>query len=258
MDTKEIQQHLIRLGLLDPPADGKWGKYSDQALGDFKKIYSLQESDLAETTIPWSLGNDFASRLIKYMLQNQYFIAVGANRFNIIYIEGVDGDGKLNPDRPNEFNDRRIVVEVLSGIPRIVGNWLATTEPGKHYTVSPMNPKGAARIKFGQYKSWQVGMHGNSDRHEALVQVCPITVHRDRNKDFKRTGDALDTGLFAVNQHWGYDLPKENIGNASAGCLVGQSRNGHREFMGLIKQDVRYQLAKNYIFFTTIIAGDVI
>jgi hypothetical protein len=121
-----------------------------------------------------------------------------------------------------------------------------------------MNPKGAARIKFGQYKAWRVGIHygGGSEPHEALVQEAPITVHRDFNKDLFRTGDKLDTGLFDINQHWGYDMPRNNISFASAGCLVGRTREGHRQFMKLIKQDKRYQLNKNYLFVTTIIPGD--
>jgi hypothetical protein len=119
-----------------------------------------------------------------------------------------------------------------------------------------MNPGGAARIKFGQYKAWQVGIHGTSDRHEALVQTGgEITVHRDFNKDYQRSGDKLDTGYFAVNQHWGYDLPYTNVYFASAGCLVGRTRQGHREFMSLIKKDQRYQLNDRYVFYTTVIYG---
>jgi hypothetical protein len=121
-----------------------------------------------------------------------------------------------------------------------------------------MNPEGAARIKFGQYKAWQVGIHygGGSDPHEALVQAAPITVYRDANRDNQRTGDKTDTGLFDIDQHWGFDLPYNNVYYASAGCLVGRTRDGHREFMSLIKQDRRYQLNKNYLFYTTIIGGD--
>ena len=26
-----------------------------------------------------------------------------------------------------------------------------------------------------------------------------------------RTGDKLDTGLFGINQHWGYDYPRNDI-----------------------------------------------
>jgi hypothetical protein len=70
-----------------------------------------------------------------------------------------------------------------------------------------MNPQGAARIAFGQYTAWQVGRHGTSDRHEALVQVVEVKVHRDLNKDMQRTGDTkgtaqadrTDTGLFGIN-----------------------------------------------------------
>ena len=43
--------------------------------------------------------------------------------------------------------------------PVILGKWLATTEPGAYYTEHPVNPAGAARIEFGQYQAWRVGMH---------------------------------------------------------------------------------------------------
>jgi hypothetical protein len=129
----------------------------------------------------------------------------------------------------------------------------ATTEPGRYYTTKPLSPKGAARIKFGYYDAWRVGMHGNSEPHEALVQVVPITVHRDLNKDGFRTGDNLDTGLFGINQHWGYDMPLDDIGRSSAGCLVGRSRSSHRKFMQLIKSDPRYVKNPTVLFGTAII-----
>jgi hypothetical protein len=187
-----------------------------------------------------------------------YEIARGTREYNIVYVEGVEGDGDLNSDQPNYFNDRRMVIQVLAGKPEIIGNWDGTTEPGYYYTYNTMNPKGAARIQFGQYKAWRVGTHygGGSEPHEALVQDAPITVCRDFNKDMIRTGDKLDKGLFDINQHWGYDLPRNNISFGSAGCLVGRSREGHRQFMQLIKQDKRYQLNKKYLFLTTIIPGN--
>nr|WP_208246961.1 hypothetical protein [Rhizobium sp. T1473]MCA0804542.1 hypothetical protein [Rhizobium sp. T1473] len=121
-----------------------------------------------------------------------------------------------------------------------------------------MNPKGAARIAFNQYKAWVVGTHhpNSASAHEALVQVEPITVCRDLNKDFKRTGDELDTGLFAINQHWGYDAPKDDLGRTSAGCLVGRTKDGHRKFMQLIKADPRYLANHSYRFLTAVMPGD--
>lgn len=199
---------------------------------------------------------DLAEKIVRYMLKKSYRVSIGTRQYNIVYVEGMLADGSLNSDAPNVFNDRRLVIQVLNASATIIGNWEGTTEPGNHYTQNPMNPQGAARIAFGQYTAWQVGMHGHSDRHEALIQVGPIRVHRDLNKDMQRTGDRTDIGSFGVNQHWGYDLPTNNIANASAGCLAGRTRQGHREFMQLIKGDSRYQRSNSFIFTTTVIAGD--
>jgi hypothetical protein len=51
-------------------------------------------------------------------------------------------------------------------------------------------------------------------------------------------------------------MPTNIIANASAGCLLGRTREGHREFMQLIKGDSRYQRDRSFIFTTTVIAGD--
>ena len=205
-----------------------------------------------------NLGNDLASRIIKYMKTKGYKVFTNPKEYNIVYIEGMKPDGNLNDDRPNCFNDLRTVIEFTDGKPKIVGKWVATTEPGSHYTYNPMNAKGAARIKFGQYKAWKVGIHGSGrNAHEGLRQCGEITVHRDKDKDFKRDGDKLDTGSgFYINQHHGFNNSTTNIGTASAGCLVGRTVQGHREFMNIIKQDKRYKDNKRYIFYTTIIPGD--
>jgi peptidoglycan hydrolase-like protein with peptidoglycan-binding domain len=268
--ASQIQQQLINLCFLDAPADGKFGPISASALQTFQSIANLTEVGFiswatAEKLLtakpednrsPLKLGTDFASRLLKYIQDKGYQIFVNKQEYNIIYVEGINADGSLNNDAPGVFNDQRIVIEVVDEVPKIVGQWQATSEPGSHYTYRPMNVGGAARIKFGQYKAWAVGTHGNAEPHEALLQVKNVSVYRDFNQDFKRTGDKLDTGLFGINQHWGYDYPDNNIKNASAGCLVGRSRDGHREFMALIKRDRRYLASKSYVFCTTIIAGD--
>lgn len=167
-------------------------------------------------------------------------------------------DGTLNDDAPNQFNDVRIVIEVINGIPKITGRWEGTTEPGSRATHNPVISSGAIRIKFGQYKAWRVGIHkaGTASAHEALIQVANVSVHRDFNRDFKRTGDRVDTGLFGINQNWGFDFPTNDIKTAGHGSLVGRTRVGHREFMQLIKQDSRFLVNRGYVFVTTIIPGD--
>jgi hypothetical protein len=199
------------------------------------------------------ISQDVQKKILDYCFSKDYKFSRDPNTKNIIYIEGMNTDGSLNNDDPNEFNDLRSIWDHRLNCLQV---WTATTEPGRRYTVDPMNPKGAARIKFGQYTAWSVGMHGTKQRHQALVQVAPITVCRDLNKDFVRTGDKEETGLFGVNQHWGYDLPKNNIQLASAGCLVGRTTDGHQQFMGYILNDERYLDYSKYVFSTIIIPGD--
>jgi len=283
--AKQVQIRLVALGLLDPPANGQFGPISSASLKRFqdlvqcgepgflgqitaKKLIETKAEDLPKPPIDLS-KNDLAARIIKYLQAKSYYFATGNSEYNILYVEGMDADGTLNGDEPNEFNDRRMVLEFVNGIPKIVGSWEATTEPGSHYTYHPMNPdKGAARIKFGQYKAWRMGMHG-AVPHRALIQVAPISVHRDFNQDFSRVGDFVETGLFEVDQHWGYDYPRNDIAYASAGCLVGRTTQGHQEFLDIIEQDRRYLATpvgapvypgdpneRTYVFASTIIPGD--
>lgn len=197
-------------------------------------------------------------KIVGYMESKDYQIFKSPGKKNIVYVEGMNQDGTLNDDRPNWFNDIRCVFEYIDGKPEIVGLYGATTEPGSYYTYNPMNPKGCARIAFGQYKSaWQVGSHGYSDPHEALVQVGNVTVCRDLNQDFSRIGDVTETGdWFGCNQHWAGDASEDDIGLWSAGCLVGRSRKSHRKFMSLVKSDPDYQNDWGYRFTTTLIPGD--
>ncbi|HAG79976.1 MAG TPA: peptidoglycan-binding protein, partial [Cyanobacteria bacterium UBA12227] len=148
-------------------------------------------------------------RIIAYCEDKGYQIDRGPGEKNIIYVEGMYPDGQLNDDKANAWNDTRMVIEFKDGKPVVLGKWEATTEPGRYYTMNPMNAGGVARIAFGQHRAWQLGRHGQADPHEALVQTGgPLTVYRDLNKDGMRSGDRTDTGHFGVNQHWGGDSPK--------------------------------------------------
>lgn len=169
--------------------------------------------------------------------------------FMIIYLEGVDTEGRLNSDGPNQFNDLRCIFNKT----RCIDLWGATCEPGSYYTDRPMNPNGAFRIAHGFHENaWEIGLHGYSDEHEALIQVAEIEGYRDYNRDGFRTGDQKVRGNFGINQHWGYDAPVFDIGTASAGCLVGRSREGHRQFMAYCRNS---GLSR---FSTVVLPGDQI
>lgn len=196
------------------------------------------------------LQGDLASLIIKYSKSKGYEIPVGKQKYYICYLEGCNADGSRNENRLNEFSDRRIVIEIDGARPRIVCNYLATTEPGAFYTFNPINAAGVARIAFGQFKAWQMGIHKN---HPALVQRGEIKVYRDRNKDGLRNGDPISEGVFGINQHWGGDSP--TIDKWSAGCLVGQKKLEHLKFINILRRDIRFQMDKNFIFSTTILDG---
>ena len=267
--VNDIQGQLMLLGLLDPPVDGKFGPVSKLALNILCRQANVSLNDGFSTTVATALLDaadkdffplrpqaDFAGRVVQAMRAQRFWIARHPQYRNIVYIEGCNPDGTLNDNTPNRFNDVHLVISITAdGIPTIVDAWDGTTEPGKKWTMDPMDPKGAARIAFGQYKAWTVGTHhaGSASAHEALVQVAEVTVYRDLNQDFWREGDKTFTGIFGINQHWGYNLPHDDLGTSSAGCLVGRTKTGHRKFMSLVKQDPRYTVNNGYRFMSTIL-----
>ncbi|EAP96945.1 hypothetical protein JNB_20083 [Janibacter sp. HTCC2649] len=273
--AKEAQSRLIALGCLDPPADGSVGPVTKLVLPTFAKTLNLPYpqaitpaiakallQQTPQTFLPWTLGTDLGSKLVRFMLANGFFVARLPGFLTIAYIEGANDDGRPNPDKPNEFNDRRIVLKRDSaGRPVVLHNVQATTEPGTFFTLNPLNAEGAARIAFGQYKAWRVGFHRANQspprKHLALVQAGNITIHRDKNKDGKRTGDKTFTGDgFGINQHNAHDAPVNNIGKNGAGCLVGRTTAEHKAFMALVKTDPRFGASNGYMYMSTVINGD--
>ena len=202
---------------------------------------------------------NLADKILAYYIEKGFSYSTAPFTFNICYLEGSNEDGTANADKPDGWNDRRIVFTVLDGICKIVMNVAATTEPGVKATFDPAAAKrgGVARIAFGQYTAWRIGFHKGRANHPALVQVAPLPVHRDFNKDGKRTGDKVETGMFGINQH-GTRPAKVigGVGNWSEGCLVGQYWPNHLKFIETLKQDARYQADNNFLFTTAVIDGD--
>jgi len=292
--TSEIQTQLCVLGLLDPVIDGNEtmpfcpvrlanGQLTldtRNAIIAFHQhaglpyIDNLLTPDVLQALnntqpagfLPVQFDNQptdtrstrLAKRILRYMHSKGYWIARAPDMYNIVYVEGVDPDGRPNPDRFNEWNDRRIVIRIApGGQPEMIVNDQATTEPGRFYTMNPLNPMGAARIAFGQYKAWVDGFHrGNQP---SLVQAGRLRLHRDRNKDGKRSaGDPIDIGAaFHINQHsTGRDITPAFVDKFSAGCLVGRRYRWHLSFMQIVRQDFRYVMNKSYVFMSTVLNGE--
>ena len=161
--AKEIQSRLSDVGLLDPPSDGKFGEVSHWAFGNFmermnhdfgmgldRDLAAKLLSTAAEDILPVRDVPGLARRLLKALDTHGHWICRHPDAVNIVYVEGISPDGTLNDNKPNRFNDVRIVLRVDPGAnPEILGLWDGTTEPGRKWTLEPMGPKGAARSPSG-------------------------------------------------------------------------------------------------------------
>jgi hypothetical protein len=294
--SRELQVRLNALGLLDPDIDGdldrpfgpvaRWdgiiGVNSRAALEEFTHLTGLPIIEkvltlpvltqlLAATPdaflpIEWDdtewddWNTRVAKRVLRAMRNRGYWVARSPNMRNIVYVEGMNANGTLNRDTFNGWNDRRMVIRIApGGRPEMLVNDQCTTEPGQFYTFNPLNPRGAARIAFGQYKAWVDGFH--KKRQPALVQRERVRLHRDLNKDgFRSKKDPIDVGkTFGINQHsTAPNAVPEFVNSYSAGCLVGRRWAWHLSFLDIVREDIRYQHNKGYLFMTTVLPGDEI
>jgi hypothetical protein len=169
--------------------------------------------------------------LYQALEQRGYRIAMRPFELNIIGI-------RSNTSVPNVFNDS-INVLFTDNTGRLASqSWIATTDPGTYWLKSPMNPQGTAILKPGQYiGSHALGMHRG--KYLALVQVRPITVIRDFNRDGKTdysTGRE-ETGLFGINIHRALASgTTKTIDNFSAGCQVFANADDFSVFLQLAER----------------------
>lgn len=90
------------------------------------------------------------------------------------------------------------------------------SRPTSKWLLDPVNLKGAAILKTGQYfGAYKLGLHRG---RPALIQTGrEVTVHRDNDRDMlPEETCTLDTGYFGINFH----DPKGPIESASAGCQI--------------------------------------
>ena len=197
-----------------------------------------------------------AKNILRYMLEQGYWIARSPGMYNVVYVEGIDSTGNLNDNKIDEWNDRRIIIQIEEGgNPRIILNSQATTQPGLSFIQNPINPNGAANIAFGQYKAW--GMGYLREKIPALVQRAPLRIYRDKNKNgIRDIEDFLEVGISSLYQA-AFSSTKipSNVQRQSAGDLVGRDYKQHIDFISTLKNDIRYKEESTYRFISTIING---
>jgi hypothetical protein len=268
----ELQAALAQAGLLDPPADGVPGPATQWALMAFCAARGLPFDGAlsreaaaallsADPAFPLRPGSDLAGRVAAALARRGDWICRHPDCVNIVYVEGIDREGRAIPRRPDAFDDLRLLLRVApDGRPEIAGAWTATTDSGRPAVEGPAEPQGAPRLLPGQHRAWVMGRTaiGTELEQEALVQVAPLPVTRDANRDFHREGDAVERGLFVLDQHGAMDAPREREGGTGAGCLVGRAQDGHRDFMARLREDPRWRVDNAHRFTTSLLrAADI-
>lgn len=117
---------------------------------------------------------------------------------------------------------------------KIVKTWTCTTEAGKHYLNSPMNPKGTAIIVPGQYRgAYAIGPHTN---YEALRQQKPLKYWRDNDRDSSHDleGKIYEEIGYTNIHKAGADSTLVN--NWSAGCIVFKRVKDFNEMMSIARK----------------------
>ena len=132
-------------------------------------------------------------------------------------------------DEPNKFDD------LIGLIENNTITWFTgTTNPGVHWLINLLNPKGSALLKPNQYvNTWKLDLH--QGKYLALCQRKPVVVYRDGDKDNKsEETNITETGLFGINIHRANaSLISQLVGQYSAGCQV---LNNPQDFEYLIKR----------------------
>ncbi len=179
----------------------------------------------------------------EYAKIKEYIVFSSIDKSHNLNIWGVRSDNQHS----GKFDDKLFI-----WTNDLFEEYIVTVDPSDIYLLNPINKKGTAIITPGQYRGvWRKGYHQGRSDHPALVQVKPITVYRDFNKDnildinkpiysHQRMRNLPDgskvieyinnkfevvfikhTGLFGINCHRASKWKiKEKIGLYSAGCVV--------------------------------------
>lgn len=151
---------------------------------------------------------------IKQAMKAKGFTVFGSGEYNLNLV-GI----RTDDSESNRFNDWFCVFYNANGTEHY-HVFECTTDPGLYWRLNPMNVNGTAILVEGQHWGmWEIGRH--QGRYEALVQVRPVPVYRDNNKDAVLDCDTTERGLFGINGHRA-NAKRESIqvDKWSAGCQV--------------------------------------
>jgi len=135
----------------------------------------------------------------------------------------------------NVFDDLITVSYKVDG-QWVINQWSITTDPGTKAVKEYSNPNGVARVVPGQYRGlWSIGLH--KGQYEALRQVKPVKVYRDKNKDMSFDETIIQEGVFGINCHRSNPTTESTyVENWSEGCQVFKRVKDFNQFMDIIRK----------------------
>ena len=111
-----------------------------------------------------------------------------------------------------------------------------TTDPGVYWLEHPGRVEGTAILAPGQYRGcWALGKHRG--QYEALVQVAPMAVYRDRDLDgiLEMAGTPIP-GVYGINCHRANASATSTVVDRwSAGCQVLANPQDFAALLGICK-----------------------
>lgn len=169
---------------------------------------------------------------VKSILRNSGFVL--NTRPYELNIVGV----RTRSTKPNRFDDEIHVFYKSKPLRWEYHIFKGTTDPGTYWLENPMQPQGTAILAQGQYvNAYKIGLH--LGKYKALVQVAPVTVIRDydRNAKLDFFNGTKDTGLFGINIHRAMSKGTTKfIDKFSAGCQVFQNAEEFHRFLELCEK----------------------
>jgi hypothetical protein len=170
--------------------------------------------------------------LIRLLKRRNYIVYEEPFKLNIVGV-------RANTTVPNKFDDLIFVFYVDEK-----GKWIgkaypATTDTGTYWLKNPMNTKGSALLKEGQYvDTYSRGLHRG--QYMALTQTLkPVTVYRDYDRDavLDFNNGKEETGFFGINVHRASSKgTTKTVDKYSAGCQVFANADDYAEFMEMTKK----------------------
>lgn len=159
------------------------------------------------------------------------------------------GGTRNKNSKSDKFDDLGHICWVDDEGEHLLNFWM-TTDPGKHWLLTPMNSKGCIIMVPGQYKDcYGKGLHNN--KYDCFKQLSPMGYVRDndRNTDLdfslyrdpNKKRDHFFWGLNGTNFHRAHmNKIQTFVGQYSAGCQVVQNPETYNKLIDLRDKSAQF------------------